>query len=279
MALVAPGLLELVGIIHPSCRLALFPGGTVPRRYPASLLLFAMVCLVVSSASPERALAQCPPAACVGTPAYLNFEALAPGTAVEGLGAVHPDLRITSVAWPFGPTCTLGTAAAIEEGVSTPFASYGTAGSYPNGCLNGIRGFGDSQGCVLDYDYTFAPGVSVSCFSVRMVDYGDLFPFGGTTHTVTLSAYNASSTLLSQDVLTMLGPVDLVTGDACTAQLTEPGNRLFTVTGTGIVRVTLRFDAFPDPNVGFDDISFCEEAVATSGQRHSWGELKTHYRD
>ncbi len=251
----------------------------MPRPHLADSLLFTLACLVCSQLSPARALAQCSPAACAGTHAYLSFESLTPGTAVEGLGAVHPDFRITSVAWPFGPTCTLGTAATIEEGVTTPFAAYGTAGSFANGCLNGIRGFGDSQGCVLDYDYTFAPGVTVSCFSIRMLDYGDLFPFGGTTHTVTLSAYNASSTLLSQDVLTMLGPVDLVTGDACTAQLTEPGNRLFTVTGTGIVRVTLRFDAFPDPNVGFDDISFCETSLPTSDVHRSWGEIKTHYRD
>ncbi len=251
----------------------------MPRPNLARSILFAVACFVASQFSPGRALAQCVPAVCSGTHAYLGFESLSPGTSVEGLGAVHPDLKITSVAWPFGPTCALGTAGAIEEGVSTPFAAYGTAGAFPNGCLNGIRGFGDSQGCVLDYDYTFAPGVTVSCFSIRMLDYGDLFPFGGTTHTVTLSAYNASSTLVSQDVLTMLGAVDLVSGDACTSQASDPGNRLFTVTGTGIVRVTLRFDAFPDPNVGFDDISFCETTLPTSAARHSWGELKTHYRD
>lgn len=59
----------------------------------------------------------------------------------------------------------------------------------------------------------------------------------------------------------------------------RPGNRLFTVTGPGIVRVTLRFDAFPDPNVGFDDISFCETTLPTSELRHNWGELKSFYRD
>ena len=132
---------------------------------------------------------------------------------------------------------------------------------------------------MLDYDFTFAPGVTLSCFSIRMLDYGDLFPFGGTTHTVTLTSFDASSTLVSQDVLTMLGPVNLVSGDACTAQASDPGNHLFTVTGTGIVRVTLRFDAFPDPNVGFDDISFCEHSLPTPIKRRSWSALKLHYRD
>lgn len=251
----------------------------MPRQHLATSFLFAIACLVAPQFLPARALAQCLPAACAGSHVFLDFESLAPGTTVEGLGAVHPDLRITSVAWPFGPTCTLGTAAAIEEGVVTPFAAYGTGGSFPNGCLDGIRGFGDQQGCVLDYDFTFAPGVTVSCFSLRMLDYGDLFPFGGTTHTVTLASYDASNTLVSQDVLTMLGPVNLVSGDACTAQASDPGNHLFTVTGAGITRVTLRFDAFPDPNAGFDDISFCEATLPTPTLRRSWGELKAHYRD
>lgn len=243
---------------------------------PRSLPFAAVAALALFAHS--NAAAQCSPAACIGTHAYLSFEALTPGTLVEGLGAVHPDLAITSVAWPFGPTCPLGSAAAIEEGVSVPFAAYGTAGSFANGCLNGIRGFGDSQGCVLDYDFTFAPGVTVSCFSIRMLDYGDLFPFGGTTHSVTLTAFDASSAVVDTDVLTMLGGVDLVTGDACTSQASDPGNRLFTVTGTGIVRVALTFDAFPDPNCGFDDISFCEESAPTSAGKRTWGSLKGGYR-
>lgn len=251
----------------------------MPRQPLAGSLVFAIVCLVAAQLLPTRALAQCSPATCAGSHAFIDFESLLPGTTVEGLGAVHPDLKITSVAWPFGPTCTIGTAAAIEEGVFTPFAAYGTAGSFPNGCLDGIRGFGDQQGCVLDYDFTFAPGVTLSCFSIRMLDFGDLFPFGGTTHTVTLAAYDASNTLVATDVLTMLGAVDLVTGDACTSQGTDPGNHLFTVTGTGITRVTLSFDAFPDPNAGFDDISFCEATLPTPTLRRSWGELKAHYRD
>lgn len=251
----------------------------MPRSNPITITAATILMLLVfASLMSARATAQCTPATCSGTSVFLGFESLAPGTTVEGLGAVHPDLHITSVAWPFSPTCVIGSAAAIEEGVATPFAAYGTAGSFPNGCLDGIRGFGDSQGCVLDYDFTFAPGVTVSCFSIRMFDFGDLFPFGGTTHTVTVTGYNASTVQVSQDVLVMTGGVDLVTGDACTAQATDPGNRLFTVSGSGIVRVTLRFDAFPDPNCGFDDISFCEEGTPTPTLRKSWGTLKTYYR-
>ena len=248
----------------------------IPAHRSASL---ACLALVLVAAFSSHAGAQCSPVSCTGSFVHLDFEGLTPGTPVEGLGAVHPDLAITSVAWSFGPTCTLGSAAAIEEGVAVPFAAYGTAGSFPNGCLNGIRGFGDSQGCVLDYDFTFAPGVTLSCFGIRMLDFGDLFPFGGTTHTVTVTAYDAGNVQIAQDQLVMLGGVDLLAGDACDAQASDPGNHFFTVAGTGIVKVTLRFDAVPDPNVGFDDIVFCETGDPTPAHRKTWGALKTLYRD
>jgi len=252
----------------------------MPLHIPAHRLAFTLLLtLALGTGSSSLLFAQCVPASCLGTHAFVTFESFTPGTPVEGLGAVHPDLDIASVAWPFSPSCPVGSAAAIEENVSVPFAAYGTAASTANGCLTGIRGFGDSQGCVLDYDFTFAPGVTVNCFSIRMLDYGDLFPFGGTTHTVTVTAYDASNTPVSTDQLVMVGGVDLVTGDACTAQVGEPGNRLFTVTGSGIVKVTLRFDDVPDPNVGFDDISFCESGEPTPVDRTSWGRLKTLYRD
>ena len=245
------------------------------RRMPLAFSLFAAALLVCSAPS---AFAQCLPAACSDTPVYLNFEGLAPGTPVEGLGVLHPYLNITSLAWPFGPTCTPGTAAAIEEGVAVP-VSYGTAGSFPNGCLTGIRGYGDDSGCVLDYDFTFAPGVSVSCFSFRMLDYGDLYPFGTAAHQVDVVAYDASSNVVDTDQLLAFGAVDALAGDACSAgPNADPGNKLFTVTGPGIVRVTLRFDASPDPNVGFDDLSFCAHIDPTPALPASWGRVKTIYR-
>jgi hypothetical protein len=243
------------------------------RRVLLASFLFAAVLLPA-----PQALAQCVPAACAGTPVYLDFEGLAPGTAVEGLGVLHPYLEITSVAWPFGPTCPPGSAASIEEGVAVP-VSYGTAGAFPNGCLGGIRGYGDDSGCVLDYDFTFAPGVTVSCFSFRMVDYGDLYPYGTAAHQVDVVAYDAANNVVDTDQLLAFGAVDATAGDACGAGPNgDPGNKLFTVTGAGIVRVTLRFDASPDPNVGFDDLSFCAHVEATPAAPASWGRLKTIYR-
>ena len=240
------------------------------RALPAVL---ALACLLPAS----TARAQCTPAACSDTHVLLDFEGLAPGTSVEGLGAVHPWLRITSVAWPFGTSCTVGTAAAIEEGVSIPF-SYDTAGSFPNGCLDGIRGFGDAGGCVLDYDFTFAPGVTVSCFSLRMFDYGDFYPFGTAGHAVQMVAYDAANAVVDTDGLSTSGAVDATGGDACLSDPNSTGNHFFTVTGPGIVKVTLRFNAQPDPNVGFDDVSFCAHLDPTGTAPASWGRVKTIYR-
>lgn len=242
----------------------------VRRRLPAVLALALLL-------TAPRAHAQCPPASCPDTPVHLDFEGIAPGTSVEGLGAVHPYLRITSLAWPLGPSCTPGSAVGIEEGVAPPF-SYDTAGSFANGCLNGIRGFGDDGGCALDYEFTFAPGVTVSCFSIRMFDYGDFYPFGTASHQVQMVAYDAASSIVDTDVLSTFGAVNATGGDACLSDPNSTGNHFFTVTGPGIVRVTLRFDGSPDPNVGFDDVSFCAREVATPVAPASWGRVKTIWR-
>ena len=218
----------------------------------------------------------CPPpgATCTaGTLQSIDFESLPAGTPVEGLGAVHPDLAITSLP-SLSPSCTPGTARVIEE-FNSAFASYGGA-TGANECLDGTHGFGDATGCALDYEFTFAPGVTVACFSIRMLDFGDLLPYGGLTHAVTLSAF-AGVTLVDQDILTLTAPQAVPTGDACNAG--DPGNHLFVVSGTGITRVTLSFDASPDPNVGFDSIQFCRvrESVPVAGR--AWGRVKSLYRD
>jgi hypothetical protein len=236
----------------------------------------AVLAALLTTTAPSLAQT-CGPAACGAGFHYVHFETLAPGTPVEGLGAVDPDLAIASVTWPFGLSCTPGTAMVIEEGNTFPFVAYSTLSAVDNGCLNGIHGFADSAGCVLDYDFTFAPGISVTCFSIRMFDFGDFFPFGGTNHIVQLTAYDAANVVVDQDQLTQVGPVDNILGDACSAQLGQPGNFQFQVFGPGIVKVTLRFNAFPDPNIGFDDITFCEN-LATPAAPRTWGRIRTLYR-
>jgi hypothetical protein len=221
---------------------------------------------------------ECPPpgATCPrnGTPVAVDFESFAAGTSVEGLGAVYPDLAITTFAGA-SPACTVGSAQVIEAGNPTPGA-YGTA-SGSNDCLTGTKGFGDVGGCALDYRFTFSPGTTVSCFSIHMLDFGDFFPYGGTTHNVTLQAF-AGTTLVDTDALLVSGGVQLVGGDACTAAPGDPGNHVFRVTGAGITRVLLTFDESPDPNVGFDDLQFCKDGEAVAVSRLAWSRVKSVYR-
>jgi hypothetical protein len=243
-----------------------------------SLPILAVLALC-NVTSPRSSIAQsCGPGACTGGAFHhIDFESLAPGAPVEGLGALDPDLAVASQAWPFGTSCVLGRARVLEEGNSSPYASWGTSTGVINGCLNGTRGFADNQQCVLDYDFTFASGITVSCFSILMVDYGDYFPFGGTTHEVFLTAYDVGNNIVDQDQLTMSGGVDSLSGDACTSQAGQPGNFRLVVSAPGIVKVSLTFDRFPDPNIGFDDITFCE-TIATFIGPTSWGTVKTFYR-
>jgi len=241
------------------------------RRSTAAALVLALFAATAFAGEPACPAggAPCP----AGTLQIIDFESLPAGTPVEGLGAVHPDLAITSLT-SLSPSCTPGTARVIEE-FNAAFPSYGGA-TGANECLDGTHGFGDDPGCALDYEFTFAPGVTVGCFSIRMLDFGDLLPYGGLTHAVTLSAY-AGVTLVDQDVLTLIAPQAVATGDACNAG--DPGNHLFVVAGTGITRVTLTFDASPDPNVGFDTIQFCAVRQSVPVTGHAWGLVKSLYRD
>ncbi len=240
-------------------------------RFPLFALLLAVL--------PTAAQAQvCGPAACGGDFHHVDFESLAPGALVLGPGTLDPDLTITSLAWALGPSCPVGSTRAIEEGNSaTPFGAYSTAAG-THGCLNGTKGMADPANCVLDYDFSFPASAGVYCFGIRMFDFGDYYPYGGATHSVTLTAFDASNLVLDTDVLTVHGGVDSTSGDACLSQAGLPGNYRLVVSGPGIVRVELRFDAFPDPNVGFDDITFCMAGAPTAVLRSTWGRTKSRYR-
>ena len=221
----------------------------------------------------------CPPpgATCPrgGTHVAIGFESFVAGASVGGLGAVHPDLAIATSAG-LAPACTPGSAHIIESG-NAAFTSYGTGTSTANGCLTGTKGFGDDAGCTLNYEFTFSAGTTVSCFSIRMLDFGDLFPYGVLNHNVLLQAY-AGTTLVDTDALLVVGGVQLASGDACTAQVGDPGNHVFRVVAPGITRVTLTFDESPDPNVGFDDIQFCKDGTPVPVTPEAWGLIKSLYR-
>ncbi len=236
-----------------------------------------LLLLVLSFAAPRVSAAPCTPATCTGSFQGVTFEALVPGSLVEGPGTVHPDLDITSVPWAFGPGCPVGSSRVIEELDPLPFSSYSTALG-TNGCLDGLRGMGHPSNCVLDYDFTFAPGVTVGCFAIKLFDFGDYYPYGGAVHGATLTAYDAGASVVSVATLAGAAAVDSTSGDACLSQAGMPGNFTLLVSGAGITRVELRFGPSPDPNIGFDSIAFCETSAPTATRRRSWGTLKTHHR-
>ncbi|MFN8589354.1 MAG: hypothetical protein U0704_16300 [Candidatus Eisenbacteria bacterium] len=247
------------------------------RRF-ASVRPLVVVAALASLLSSRVQAAPCTPATCTGTFRGVTFEALAPGSAVEGAGTLHPDLTVTSVPWSFGAGCPTGVTRVIEEGNPLPFGSYSTASGFDNGCLDGLRGMGHPANCVLDYDFTFAPGVTVGCFSIKLFDFGDYYPYGGAVHGATLTAYDATHAVVGVATLGGGAAVDSSSGDACLSQAGMPGNFTMAVSGTGITRLELRFGPSPDPNIGFDTIAFCELTAATPTRPRSWGRLKTHHR-
>ncbi len=186
----------------------------------------------------------------------VGFENLDPSDFVEGLGTVNPFLNIKAVLNPFFGTCSMSPVV-IEEGNPFPYWAYKSGNNGFHGCLSGTRGMVDPQDCVDDYQFTFAPGYEVSCFTIHMLDFGDYFSFSGNTHTVTLTAYDGNNSQVDQDVLTFQGGVQTFAGDACNALPGDPGNYLFEVQGNGIKRVMLEFLESPDSRIGFDDIGFC----------------------
>ena len=212
----------------------------------------------------------------VGT-TLVNFEGigLSPGASVEGLGRVHPYLDIHDVSGA-------GGAARYVVGDVLPEA-YVAAGNLriTNGCLgnpggfmatgSSARGAGFSSHFGLppvgargeNYDFTFG-GLAVTRFSIRMLDFGDFNPNQAASRRVVVTAYDAAGDVVDADVLAFTSGTaespgtHQVTGDACTAQLGQPGNFIFTVQSVGgarITKVTLRTDeAGADPHVAFDDI-------------------------
>ena len=182
---------------------------------------------------------------------------------MEGLGTVAPYLNIDAK----------GTAVKVEEG-KDPFQYRATGTGTPivNGNISPGGGFGDSAtqrlGQPHQYTFTFALGISINDFSLRMLDYGDLNPTLATNHYVSMTAYNASGGVVAVQELSYTSPAEAlpsdsdlygdlrISGDATGATPGQPGNWTWHVAGNGIVKVVLNFGIGHDPNVGFDQLSF-----------------------
>src|SRR3990172_2786641 len=205
------------------------------------------------------------PTACVPTTVTVtpDFSPFAEADPVEGLGTVHPWLDIQAK----------GTAEHVVQGVNANPAVYASdvpgVGTVYNAGMVAAGGFSDPTTQIPDgahqYTFTFAPGVTISNFKLRMLDFGDYNPTASPSHLVTMTGYNASNAVVASQQLsytTDAAGVSLVygdlsvSGDAITASPQQPGNWMWDISGTGIVLVALDFGAGHDPNIGFDLLSF-----------------------
>lgn len=187
-----------------------------------------------------------------------DFSTVAPGESVEGLGKVHPDLSITS--------SNSNVQAIFEDQFP---AAYGSSAGL-NGGLGILEGFSDVDK-VHDYEFSFGGDKVASFFSLRMLDYGDLNKVNATEHEITLVAYDINGFVVAENTLAFTSDASFnptsgsagnlqESGDA-SANIGEPGNFVFSVYGTGIVRLELVYSnnksgSISDPNHGFADLCF-----------------------
>jgi len=184
------------------------------------------------------------------------------------MGAVAPNLNIDAI----------GTAVKMLEATSptlyvsnpSPGVTVINGGTVPGGGFSDVNTRNASQPHL--YTFTFAPGTSVSNFSVHMLDFGDLNPTLNTNHYVSMTAYDVNGVVVTKQELSYTTLAEALptssnlygnlqtTGDASTSP-GQPGNWTWNVSGSGIVRIVLGFGVGYDPNVGFDLISFTTECL------------------
>jgi hypothetical protein len=204
-----------------------------------------------------------------------DFSQIPEGGSVEGLGVAAPDLNIQAD----------GEVVKIVRNGSDAYAAYGSKKS------NGEKNYGLADGGGFtnislvhtgterpalpdknQYIFTFADGVTVSNFTLRMLDFGDYNPSKDSQHFASMAAYDAQNGLVSESWLRYdaetreaeyysfrYGQLTDLAGDAGYSQTGDPGNWTWSVSGLGITRVELTFYNRPggqDPNVGFDSLSY-----------------------
>lgn len=134
----------------------------------------------------------------------------------------------------------------------------------PNRCLpDAGRGFADLGSGDFshptkkhEYTFTFPPGVSATAFSLALVDWGDFLPYGAAPngiHAVSLNAYNAAGEVIATKQLSFFASGNGlrrnseefgdtgISGDACDAQVGQPGQARLAVAAEGIARLTFSF--------------------------------------
>lgn len=205
-----------------------------------------------------------------------DFSQLGSGQSVEGLGAVHELLNISS---------STGGGQAIVEGGGA--GAYGASSSQTkansnirNGGIGELGGFADLGGREHKFEFSFAEGTAVNAFSLRMLDYGDYNKARAANHSIFLTAFNSQGEIVDRDVLSYqssraTNPLgfyqkdrttgEMGRGDALMAEAGDAGLKTFAVSGEDIVRVVLGYehdgrsrasDIASDPNIGFDSLTF-----------------------
>ena len=203
-------------------------------------------------------------AACQQHSVAADFSHLNPGQSLEVLGAVAPYLDIDGK----------GTAIKVANGLAPSMYLSPNSGGV-NGGLAANGGFSDAitRAAVAAhlYTFTFVPGATVSDFSVRMLDFGDLNPTLSIDHHASIVAYDVNGTVIATQELNYTSPAEQnptssniygdlsITGDATGATPGQPGNWTWHVSGAGIARVVLEFGVGFDPNIAFDNITFITE--------------------
>ena len=204
---------------------------------------------------------------------WADFSGLLEGESVEGLAKVAPFLDITT---------STGGAVKIVEGGS--WNAYGSPNSGCNGETTVIgnrgtrkgEGFTDKisvqEGYAHSYTFNFE-GVTISHFSLRMLDYGDWNPSKAGFHKAEMVAFNGVGESVSTHVLSYYtsadgtpnwswspnyGNLQCNTGDSA-APGAFPGHWIWKVSGEGITKVTLTFPFGYDPYIGFDSLWFVVE--------------------
>jgi hypothetical protein len=186
---------------------------------------------------------------------------------VEGFGVVAPYLNIDGK----------GTAVKVANGAQPQMYLAPNSGGI-NGGLTANGGFSDalmqSAGQAHLYTFVFVPGVTVSDFSLHMLDFGDLNLSLSTNHYASMIAYNLSGAVVSKQELNYTSPAERnptssntygnlqISGDAASALPGQPGNWTWHVSGAGIARVVLEFGVGSDPNIAFDNLAFTTECTA-----------------
>lgn len=205
---------------------------------------------------------------CIPTVVAADFSGVTRGQSIEGMGVVAPNLNIDAI----------GTAIKIEALLTPEMYRAGSppgSGNIINGGMAPSGGFSDgttqSANQAHLYTFNFAPGTSVSSFSLHMLDFGDFNPTNSTSHYVSMIGYDVNNAVVSIQELSYTTPAEInptssdkygdlrSTGDAILALSGEPGNWMWNVSGSGIVRVVLEFGAGHDPKIAFDTLTFTTE--------------------